>query len=155
MKKYIKIIIVVMGLLLLCSACQSFNGAENTAVKFVENMYGGNGEECAKLMSEQFIDSTDYETEKLFIKAFDDSLDNIVEEYQDKYGKRWKYEVSVIDCFEYTSMGDEFEYEGTPMKVVICIEHMGKGLFNEKEGEEEVTIIMAKENGKWRVFDFY
>ena len=157
MKKYIKIFIIVIGLLLLCSACQNFSAAENTAVEFTENMYAGNGEECAKLMSKQFIDDANYETEKLFIKAFDDTLDDIVEEYQDNYGKRWTYEISVIDCFEYTSMSNEYEYEyeGTPMKVVICIEHKGKGLFNEKEGEDEVTIIMAKEKGKWRVFDFY
>lgn len=135
------------------------NGAEGTAQKFVEHMLDGDAEKCTSLMHDDLIKVAGYETEKLFVNAFEKRLDSMIENYKDKYGRRWSYDVVVIDSFNvdvYDALDYTPEYveEGTVVKVVLEIEHKGGGLFKDKEGTDEISLIMACYDGEWIVYDF-
>lgn len=129
------------------------NKAEKVSIEFVESMLDGDAKKCVKLMSDDLIAMADYETEKLFINAFDKKLDALIESCKDKYGKRWKYEVSVIDSFEYIPEYYEYEGNGELFKVVLEIEHKGGGLFNKKEGKDEIELIVERKGNKCLVYD--
>ena len=129
------------------------NGAEKTAVTFVEHMLDGNAKKCTELMCEDLVDMAGYETKKLFINAFDKKLDLMIDEYKDQYGKRWKYNVSVIDSYDYEPE-DYHDIEDELVVVVLEIEHKGGGLFKDKDGTDEFTLIMTKFDEKWLVYDF-
>jgi hypothetical protein len=79
-------------------------------------------------------------------------LDDQTDSYIDKYGKSWSYKVSVVDVYDCDPISDE--YTGRKMKkVVLQIEHQGGGLFNDKEGEEDITLTLVKKGRKWYVAD--
>ena len=151
------IIIVLVALLALFIFWDSLpfgggkNAAESVALKFTEAMYKGDAEKCVSLMCDDLIELSGYETEKLFINAFDNECDSIIDICKDIYGDDWKYEVSVIDSFEYTP---PYDCDEELVKVVLKIEHKGVVWFNEKEGDEEMGLIMVKRDGKWLVYDF-
>ena len=132
----------------------SNNSAEKSAISFVEHMLDGDAQKCTELMCDDLIDMAGYESKKLFTNAFQKKLDALIETYEDKYGKSWDYNVSVIDSFEYTPEYYEYEGEGELMKVVLKIEHEGGGLFKDKEGADEIPLIMAYSDGEWLVYDF-
>lgn len=136
----------------------SKSDAEGTAKKFIEHMLDGNAKKCTSLMHDDLIETAGYKTEKLFINAFDKTLDSITDIYKDKYGWGWDYEVTVIDSFNvdiYDSYDYKKEYteEGSVVKVVLEVEHKGGGLFNSKEGTDTFELIMKKADGKWLVYD--
>ena len=161
--KHKKIIVVVLlALVLLVLLWDSINigsKAEETAQKFVEHMLDGDAKKCTDLMCADLIDATGYETKKIFTNALEKTLDSMIDTYKDKYGRSWSYDVVVIDSFnvdvydviDYTP---EYAEEGTFVKVVLEIEHKGGGLFNDKEGTDEISLIMACYNGEWLVYDF-
>lgn len=129
------------------------SNAENIAILFLKNMLDGNAKECADLMCNDLIDSAGYETKKLFINAFEKNLEVMIEAYKDKYGKRWEYEISVIDSFEYNPEYYYYNGDGKLIKVVLKIEHKGGGLFKDEDGNDEVEIIIEEINGKCLVYD--
>ena len=149
--------ILIVGLLIVFLVCIFWdctgNSAEDTAVKFVENMLDGKAEKCADLMTDDLIGMSDYETKKLFVYAFEKTLDAKIESYKAKYGKMWKYEVNVIDSFEYEP--EYYDYDGDEklVKVILEVKHTGSGLFNDKEGTEELSLIMELLDGEWLVYD--
>lgn len=154
--KHKKIIIAVL-IVVLCLVVfedliftDSNNSAEKVAVKFTEAMLDADAKTCADFMCDDLIEISNYETKKLFINALEKQLESAKDEHIEKYGKRWKYEVSVIDSFEYEAFYDCNE---DLVKVVLKVEHKGSGLFNKKEGEEEIELIMVERNGKWLVYD--
>ena len=155
--KYKKIIIALLVIILVFVVLGDLifvdgnNGAEKTAVKFTEAMLDVDAKKCADLMCDDLIEMSNFETKKLFINALEKQLESNQDEYIDTYGKRWKYEVSVIDSFEYEPF---YDCDEDLIKVVLKVEHKGSGLFNEKEGEEEIELILVERNGKWLVYDF-
>lgn len=166
MLKYRKLIIFCLIVILLVVVFwdnipfnNSSNGAEKAAITFVEYMLDGNAKKITELICDDLIDTAGYKTKKLFTNALDKTLDAIIDYYKDKYGKRWSYEVSVIDSFnvdvfnadDYTP--EDYE-EGTVIMVILEIKHKGGGLFKDKEGIDELELIMEYSNGKWLVFDF-
>lgn len=158
-KIIVAVLLVLVILILLVNNINIGNGSEKTAQQFVEYMLCGNARKCTSLMHNDLIDVASYETKKLFINAFDKSLDSIIDEYKDTYGRNWRYDVVVIDSFS-VDVYDAFDYtpeyaeEGTFIKVVLEIKHSGGGLFNNKEGSDEVSLIMIHCDGKWLVYDF-
>ena len=155
-KKPILIVLSVLLLLLVLSECDIFdesnyeNNAELVAHSFVEAILDADAKKCADLMCDDLIEMSNYETKKLFINALEKQLESAKDEYIDTYGKRWKYKVSVVDSFEYEPF---YDCDEDLVKVVLKVEHKGSGLFNEKEGEEEIELIMVERNGKWLVYD--
>lgn len=164
--KHKKIIIAILVFLLLIvifwdnlPISNSTTNAEETAQKFVEHMLDGNAEKCTSLMCDDLISVAGYETKKLFINAFEKQLDSMIDAYKDKYGRSWSYNVVVIDSFNvdvYDAIDyiQEYAEAGTVVKVVLEIEHKGGGLFKDKEGTDEVSLIMVCYDGEWLVYDF-
>ena len=164
--KHKKIIIVILALLLLLvifwdslSFESGNNDAEKTAVIFVEHMLDGKAEKCTSLMHDDLIDVAGYETKKLFINAFEKKLDSMIDNYKDKYGRIWSYDVRIIDSFnvdvyDAVDYSPQYTEEGAVVKVVLEIEHKGGGLFKDKEGTDEISLIMVYYNGEWLVYDF-
>ena len=152
-------LLALVVFLLFWNSINTDNGAEKTAQKFVEYMLDGNARKCTSLMHDDLIDVAGYETKNLFTNAFDKTLDSIIDEYKDTYGRNWSYDVVIIDSFN-VDVYDAFDYtpeyaeEGTFVKVVLEIKHSGGGLFNNKEGSDEVSLIMIHCDGKWLVYDF-
>ena len=147
------------------------NTAEGTAQTFVQKLLDGDADKCAELMNDDLITEAGYETKKLFVHAFDKKLDTLIEKYEKKYGSSWSYELRVIDSFDYNPVLDilglppsyldevESELESQSycheyVKVVIAIDYKGGGLFKEKEGSEELELIMEKIDEDWLVCYF-
>ena len=155
-KKPILIVLSVLLLLAVLSECDIFDvsndgsDVELVAIDFVEAMLDADAKTCADFMCDNLIEISNYETKKLFINALEKQLESAKDEHIEKYGKRWKYEVSVIDSFEYEPF---YDCDEDLVKVVLKVEHKGSGLFNKKEGEEEIELIMVERNGKWLVYD--
>lgn len=151
-KIIIALLIVILAFVILGDLIftDSNNSAEKAAVKFTEAMLDADAKKCANLMCDDLIEMSNYETKKLFINALEKQLESAKDEYIDTYGKRWKYKVSVVDSFEYEPF---YDCDEDLVKVVLKVEHKGSGLFNEKEGEEEIELIMVERNGKWLVYD--
>ena len=148
------LVLVIFGDSIFNANSNFTNEAEETAVKFIENMLEGKAEKCVDLMADELIAMSDYETKKLFAHALEETLDASIESYKGKYGKRWKCEVCVIDSFDYEPEYYIYEGDGKLVKVVLEVEHTGSGLFNDKEGKEEMSIIMELSDGEWLVYDF-
>lgn len=151
-KTIIAVLVVVLSLVVVGDLIftDSNNGAEKAAVQFTEAMLDANAKKCANLMCDDLIEMSNYETKKIFVNALEKQLETAKDEYIDTYGKRWKYKISVVDSLEYEPFyGSDEEL----IKVVLKVEHKGSGLFNEKDGEEEIELIMVERNGKWLVYD--
>lgn len=155
-KKQILIALCILLFFVVLLECDIFdeinyeNDAELAACNFVEAMFDADAKKCANLMCDDLIEMSNYETKKLFINTLEKQLESVKDKYIDDYGKRWRYEVNVVDSFEYKPFYDCNE---DLIKVVLKVEHKGSGLFNKKEGEEEIELIMVERNGKWLVFD--
>ena len=155
-KKQILIALCILLFFVVLLECDIFdeinyeNDAELSACNFVEAMFDADAKTCADFMCDDLIEISNYETKKLFINALEKQLESAKDEHIEKYGKRWKYEVSVIDSFEYEAF---YDCDEDLVKVVLKVEHKGSGLFNKKEGEEEIELIMVERNGKWLVYD--
>ena len=162
--KYRKTIIITLLIILISilffESITLGKGAEKTAQKFVKHMLEGDAKACAQLMHDDLIYALDFETKKLFINSFDKKLSSLIEEYKDIYGKSWSYDVIVIDSFNVDIIYDTFYYtaeyaeEGNAVKVVLEIKHKGRVFFNDKEGTDEIALIMARYKRKWLVYDF-
>ena len=125
-------------------------GAETVAVNFMEAMYKGDAEKCVSFMCDELIELSGHETKKLFINAMKKQYSSLIDTYKKEYGNDWKYEIDVIDSFEYTP---PYDCDEELIKVVLSIKHKGKVWFNEKEGEEEIELAMVERDGKWLVYD--
>ena len=125
----------------------SNNGAEKAATNFIEYMLEGDAESCVDLMSDDVIESSGYDTKKLFTHALDKKLDLIIDTYKNKYGKRWRYKIIVIDSYEHEIFEDY-------TVVVLEIQHKGSGLFKDKDGSEEVELILECVRDEWIVCDY-
>lgn len=156
-KIIVGLLIVVVIVLLFDNVFVS-NGADRTAIAYVEYMLDGDAKKCTALMCDDLIDVAGYETKKLFINEFDKTLDAMIDSYKDKYGNRWSYKVTVIDSFAVDAF-DAFDYsldyeeEGKLVKVVLEVTHKGGGLFKETDGTETFELIMKNDNGDWLVYD--
>ena len=76
---------------------------------------------------------------------------------KEKFGKKWKYDIEIIDSYEYepTDSIDLDSLEGKELKEVAYeITYKGKGLFNDKDGEESGTFLLVKEGNKWYIVNF-
>ena len=158
-KLIVAVLLVLVVFILLWNTINIGNGAEETAQKFVEHMLDGNAEKCTSLMHDDLIDVAGYETKKLFINAFEKKLDSMIDNYKDKYGRIWRYDVRIIDSFnvdvyDAVDYSPQYTEEGAVVKVVLEIGHKGGGLFKDKEGTDEISLIMVCYNGEWLVYDF-
>ena len=159
-KKYKKTIIAVLVMILAICIFSGGRSAEKTAEQFVEALLDGDARTAVSLMSEITIEESRYETKKLLIHALDEQLEYEREDYKNKYGDSWKYNVEVIDSYDvdFSDIEDYVEvteYISSNLKeVAISIEHKGKGWFNDKEGAETMTITCIKQGRKWYVLYF-
>ena len=149
--KYVIIVAAIILLLVLLFRGQS---VEKTAQQFVENMLDGNAKGCVALLTDDAIARTGAATRKLLINEMDKAFQQLQDDYKAKYGKKWKYEISVIDSYEYESEYYDGEYIGNAIAVVVEIQHTGKGLLNDKEGTETETLVLVPDGQNWLVAGF-
>ena len=161
MKKYINfkkvmIFIVAMIILVLGTGCGTMpeNMAEVNATKFLEYRYEGNAQKYVDLMLDELV--AEYmlarkcETEDVLVYAVNKDLESSIEDYQEEYGKKWKYEISIIDSYEITAPEKFSEYEC--MEVLLNVQFEGrKFLIFKVDGSEEIKIQMIQKNGVWYV----
>lgn len=131
------------------------NQAEANAVKFLESKFDGDAQKCIDLMLDELvsavIDEGGYETENVLVYALDKQFDSSIKDYKDEYGKKWEYEISIIDSYEIASL-EGFE-ECECVEVVLNVQHEGrKLLFFKVDGSEEIKIQMMKKNNSWYVW---
>lgn len=150
--KYKYIIIAVVAVIILFSL---FGGGspEDAAEDYVKSMLKGDYKKCVDLTSDEAIARSGEETRKLYSHKMEKALKALEERYKDKYGSGWKYKVKVVDSYEYTPQYVEYAADELT-KVIISVEHKGGGWFNDKEGSEDMEVIVGKENGKWRVISY-
>lgn len=161
MKKYSNfkkgmIVIMAMIILILGTGCGTMpqNMAEANAVKFLEYRYEGNAQKCIDLMLDELV--AEYmvarkcETEDVLVYAVNKDFESSIEDYQEEYGKKWKYEISIIDSYEITAPERFSEYEC--MEVLLNVQFEGrKFLIFKVDGSEEIKIQMIQKNGVWYV----
>jgi hypothetical protein len=131
------------------------NNAEVNAVEFMKGKFEGDAKKCVDLMLDELvtavIDEGGYETENVLVYALEKQLACSIEDYKDEYGKKWEYEISIIDSYKIAALEGFEEYEC--VEVVLNIQHDGrKLLFFKSEGSEEVKIQMMKRNDSWYVW---
>lgn len=144
-KRIITIAVAVLAVILLISLFGK-DDPEDVAEKFVKSMLEGDAKEFVSLLSEETIDSIGAQSKKILISKTEDTLEDMLERYEDKYGSSWDYDITVIDSYE----GDN---EDT-VEVYIKVEHEGGGWLNDKSGEETLTVTVIKEDGDWRILDY-
>jgi len=132
---------------------------EKTAKQFLEATHEANAKKFVSLMCDELIEKSDAETKKVFIKKAEDTLNNTVEQLQDKYGKKFKYDIEIVDCYEYTPSEYASDYMsqfiGEDMReVAYSITYEGKGWLNDEEGEDSGKIQLIKKGRKWYVANF-
>lgn len=158
--KKIMMVIMTMIIVILGTGCNILDGtmpqnkAEANAVKFLEYKYDGNAQKCIDLLLDELVAEAivayGYETEDVLVYALDKQLDNSIEIYQEEYGKKWKYEISIIDSYEITAPEGFSEYEC--MEVLLNVQFEGrKLLFFKVDGSEEIKVQMIKKNNTWYV----
>ena len=79
----------------------------------------------------------------------------MMEEYKEKYGSLWDYEVNIIDSVEYSAaeyyeLCEYYDFEGIII-VYLEVKHTGGLLFTHKEESEDFEVLLAKEDDKWVV----
>ena len=142
--------IVVIAVLIVIFALLSNGGsAEKSARKFVENMLDGRARECVSLLTDDAVEQTGY-TRKVLISVMDGALEQMREDYKSKYGKRWKYKITVIDSYEFEAEYYAGERIGNAVTVVVGIQHTGSAT----EDEETETLVLIKDGRKWLVAGF-
>ena len=150
MNKLIKPIAAVAAVLVICTMLFGGRSAEETANRFIKGMLDADAEEVFSLLSDELKESMSYESKKVAIHTLQESFEDGVENLKDKYGKKWKYKVNVIDVYECDAISEE--YEGRKMmKAEMEITHKGSGFLNEKEGSEDVTLYLVKDGRNWYI----
>ena len=147
-------IIVLIAVALMLALLTGGKGAEAVAEDFVENMLAGNGKKCVALMTDDAVAKTGSATRKILARTMDIALADMQEEYKDKYGKKWTYEVVVVDSYDITGEYYGEEHIGDAVEVVVEIQHKGSGFFNDETGIETETLVLVNENGDWLVSGF-
>ena len=147
---------MALSILVIGSSCARMpqNMAEANAVTFLENYYDGDAQKCVDLILDELVAeiivADGYGTEDVLGYALEKALDSSIEEYRDEYGKKWKYEITIIDSYKIESPEGFSEYEC--MSVLLNVQFEGrKLLFFKVEGSEEKEVQMIKKNGTWYV----
>ena len=127
---------------------------EKRAIEFVESMYEGDAEKFVDMMLDSIIDNAIKEegiaTKELYVYELDKLLDLYIDEFKSRYGKKWKYKISVIDSYTVESPEELSEYEIT--EVFLKVEHSGKKFFFFKVNDsEEIKVQVTKKGNKWYV----
>ena len=155
--------VYAISLLMILNSCSFVDGkvpqnkAESNAVKFIDYMYAGNAQKATDLIFDDVLAAAiatgGYETESVFVYAFEKELDDLIEGYQEEYGKKWKYEINIIDSYEKNAPEGYTDYE--VMEVALEIKHEGRKFFFFKiDGTEELKIQMIKKDNTWYVLSW-
>lgn len=143
-----KTIIIVAALLILVFLLFGGNSPQSVSKDFLEAMYSGNAKKCVSLMSDDLVlkmqKENGIDTKKLVISRMQGNLDNEIENFKDKYGKKWKFDIEIVDCYE----------KDGATKVAFNVQFKGKGLFKQKDGNEKGTLTLVKSGMKWRIDKF-
>lgn len=141
------VIILIVTLLFSCSG-----GKKRVALDFAEAYAKDfNAKKMVSLMSEDYkkdyMEKMDAGTEKILISKMKEKFKTVEEKYEDRYGKHWKVKIEYIDSYK---------LEEKMVAVSLNVTFKGKGGFldmTDKENTEELTVLLTKERGKWKVCD--
>lgn len=151
-KKYIIISLVIIVVIFLLFGGRS---ADKTAKQAIEALFSNDASKFISLMSNEAIeaqlDDLGIETKKLLKNHYKKVFEETQKKAKDKYGKKWKYDIEIIDSYDYSASTEEIEKYGSSnfKEVAYEISHKGSGLFNDKEGKESGKILVAKKGLKW------
>lgn len=159
--KKITVVIMIVSILIFGVGCgfmdetQPQNKAESNAVKFLEYKYEGKTQKFVDSILDEVVKEMivagGYETENILVYALDKEMQNSIDGYKDEYGKKWKYDISIIDSYAIPAPEDFSECEC--MEVVLNVQHEGrKFLFFKVDGTEEVKIQMIQKEDSWYVW---
>lgn len=159
-KKIFSIMATVVGVVLIVFLF-SGRSAEKTAKQALEAMHENKASKFVSLMCDDTIEyqmeCRDIRTKKLFIKEYEDTFESFQKQMKEKFGKKWKYNIEIIDTYDYepSDYVDLDSLEGKKLKEVAYeITYKGKGLFNDKDGTESGTFLLVKEGNKWYIVNF-
>lgn len=145
--KYKSILIIILAIVLIFILFGG-NSPKNVSRDFLDAMYSGNAKKCVSLMSDDLVlkmqKQNGIDTKKLVISRMQGNLDKEIENYKDKYGKKWKYDIEIVDCYEKNGL----------TKVAFEVHFKGKVLFKQKEGSQKGTLILVKSGTKWYIDEF-
>lgn len=159
-KKILSLLAVAIGVVVLFLLF-SGRSAEKTAKQALEAMHENDASKFVSLMCDETIeyqmDTRGTKTKKLFIKEYENTFENFQSQMKDKFGKRWKYDIEIIDSYDYEPSDniDLDSLDGKELKEVAYeIKYKSKGLFNNEEGTESGTFLLVKEGNKWYIVNF-
>lgn len=145
-KKFLLVILVVVVVIVV--VVSSGKSAEDTAIEFLEHLHEGEAKKMVSLLSEEMIDDLidrgNYKTKKVLINSFEKTLEASIENFKDKYGKKWKYKIELVDSYE----------EDESCNVILEVTYSGKTLFDKIEESDTIEIELIKEGGKWKINSF-
>lgn len=155
--KYKKVIIISLIIIVALMIFNNNTTAEKTAEDFIEAMLDNNANKVVSLMSDITVQELGYNSEKLLTYDIEESLNKSSEYYKNTYGNRWTYTVSAIDSYtvDFSDIEDFVEITDSVSsnltEIVILVEHRGRGLFNNNEGNERLIVTCIKQESRWYV----
>ncbi|MBQ8868834.1 MAG: hypothetical protein IJ027_03840 [Oscillospiraceae bacterium] len=159
-KKILSLVAVVAGVVLIFFL---FGGrsAEKTAKQALEAMHENDAKKFVSLMCDEAVEyqmnNRGINSKKVFVKEYEEVFDTFQAQMKEKFGKKWKYDIEIIDSYDYEST--EYIYleslEGRELKEVAYeVSYESKGLFNDEEDSESGTFLLVKEGNKWYIVNF-
>ena len=159
-KKLISIIAAILAVILVFSLI-SGRGVEKTTKQALKALHENKPSKFISLMHDEAVEyqmeDRNLATKKLLKKEYENIFDNFQTQMKEKYGKNWKYDIEIIDSYDYepSDSVDLSTLEGKKIKEVAYeITYSGKSLFKDEEGTERGTFLLVKEGNKWYIINF-
>lgn len=155
-----KKVIIVCAIIAIAAIFLFWGGRspEKTTEQFLEAMHECDASKFVSLCCDELIENANVESKKVFIKQVETSLEADMQKLKDKYGDKYKYDIEIIDSYEYipseySEYMSQFSDEDM-VEVAFVVNYEGKGWLNEKEGEDSGEIQLIKRGRKWYIASF-
>lgn len=159
------IIGVIVAVIILNSTPES-NDYEATVEQYVEAYVEGDAKKMVALMPKEYIKAAindgDYYSKSDMIDDYQEMLDYSIEAFDEYFGKRWKYDMNIIDAYEYSAdevdmymYYNDYANMSSVVDRIIEVSYTLSIYSNKEEGSTTETLILFEINGEWYVANTY
>lgn len=159
-------IIGVIAAAIILNSIPESNDYKATVEQYVEAYVAGDAKKIVALMPKEYvkaaIDNGDYDSKSDMIDDYQKVLDYSIEAFDEYFGKRWKYDISIIDTYEYSAdevdmylYYNDYANMDAAVDSIMEVSYMLSIYSNKEEGSTTETLILFEIDGKWYVANTY
>ena len=145
----IGVIFIAILIFALCSKNES-SKAESVAKSFVEYTLNGKPDKAFKYVSDLMVEESGAATRKIFQNTFVNNVESVLKQNKSVSYKKIKVIDSYYPDIPATSSLANYEV----IQVVLEGEYKKNGLLSSKDGKDTMNIVLIKERGSWKVYNF-